>query len=128
MKATGYIDLCERRDNHTTHTGPEMISYKELLAQKAALEQQIEQARAIEVSAAVNTVKQLVADFGLTADEVFNVSGKKSGPGSTKGTKVAAKYKNLETGETWTGRGKAPRWLDGKDRKHFLINTQALVA
>lgn len=98
-----------------------MSSYKELLAQKAALEQQIAQARATEVSAAVSTVKQLITDFSLTAEDVFPTSGKKSGLGATKGTKVAAKYKNSETGETWTGRGKAPRWLDGKDRDQFLI-------
>jgi len=98
-----------------------MSSYRELLAQKAALEAQIAQARASEVASAITTVKQLVADFGLTAEEVFSSSNKKTGSGATKGTKVAAKYKNPVTGETWTGRGKAPRWLDGKDRDQFLI-------
>lgn len=98
-----------------------MSSYKELLAQKAALEAQIVQARASEVAAAVSTVKQLVTDFGLTAEDIFSTTGKKSGTGAAKGTKVAAKYRNPETGDTWTGRGKAPRWLDGKDRDQFLI-------
>ena len=98
-----------------------MSSYKELLAQKAALEQKIAQARATEVASAVSAVKQLVADFGLTAEDVFSTSSKKSGVGAVKGSKVAVKYKNPETGETWTGRGKAPRWLDGKDRAQYLI-------
>jgi len=97
-----------------------MSSYKELLAQKAALDAQIAQARAAEVSAAVNTVKQLVADFGLTAEDVFSTVKKREGS-AAKGGKVAAKYLNPETGDTWTGRGKAPRWLDGKDRDQFLI-------
>jgi len=99
-----------------------MSSYKELLAQKAALEAQIAQARETEVSAALTTVKQLVADFGLTTEDLFPTPGKKGGNGATKGLKVAAKYKNPATGETWTGRGKAPRWLDGKDRNQFLID------
>ncbi|NCY12586.1 MAG: H-NS histone family protein, partial [Burkholderiaceae bacterium] len=35
--------------------------------------------------------------------------------------KVAPKYKNPATGETWTGRGKAPKWIAGKDRSKFAI-------
>ncbi len=39
---------------------------------------------------------------------------------------VAPKYRNPETGDTWSGRGKAPRWLSeaeaaGKTRDGFLI-------
>ncbi|HEY0294325.1 MAG TPA: H-NS histone family protein [Bordetella sp.] len=39
---------------------------------------------------------------------------------------VAPKYRHPETGETWSGRGKAPRWLmaaeaDGASRDSFLI-------
>lgn len=39
---------------------------------------------------------------------------------------VPAKYRHPDTGETWTGRGKAPRWIvaaeaEGKARDSFLI-------
>ena len=39
---------------------------------------------------------------------------------------VAPKYRHPESGETWSGRGKAPRWLaaaeaEGKARDSFLI-------
>ena len=37
------------------------------------------------------------------------------------GPAVAAKYLNPETGETWSGRGRAPRWLDGKNREDFAV-------
>jgi DNA-binding protein H-NS len=40
---------------------------------------------------------------------------------STAGNKVAPKYRDPATGNTWTGRGKAPKWIDGKDRAKFLI-------
>ncbi|HDR9377078.1 TPA: H-NS histone family protein, partial [Burkholderia multivorans] len=30
------------------------------------------------------------------------------------------KYRNPKTGETWSGRGRAPAWL-GKNRTRFLI-------
>jgi DNA-binding protein H-NS len=39
----------------------------------------------------------------------------------SSGGKVAAKYRDPATGQTWTGRGKAPKWIDGKDRSAFLI-------
>jgi DNA-binding protein H-NS len=83
-------------------------SYKELLAQREALEQKIKQAHAHEVAAALARARTIVAEYGLTAEDVFS-SGKRAGAG--KGTKVAAKYRNPSTGETWTGRGKAPRWI-----------------
>jgi len=39
---------------------------------------------------------------------------------------VAPKYRHAKTGETWSGRGKAPRWLAAEEaagvpREHFLI-------
>jgi len=42
-------------------------------------------------------------------------------------TPVPPKYKNPETGATWSGRGKPPRWVsdaeaEGKSRDGFLIN------
>ena len=95
-------------------------SYKELLAQREALEQAIAQARQNEISAAVAKVRELVAEFGLTAQDVF--PGRAAKSASTKvASKVAAKYRDPATGQTWTGRGKAPKWIDGKDRSPFVI-------
>ena len=96
-----------------------MATLKELLAQQKSLEAQIEEARKLETADAIAQVRALVADFGLTADEVFNNKRPKSS--STAGSKVAVKYLDPVTGSTWTGRGKAPRWLDGKDRNQYLI-------
>jgi DNA-binding protein H-NS len=41
---------------------------------------------------------------------------------AVKGSKVAAKYRDPATGATWTGRGKAPRWIQDQDRAKFEIN------
>lgn len=95
-------------------------SYKELLAQREALEQAIAQARQNEISIALAKVRELVAEYGLTAQDIFPARASKSS--SLKGvSKVAAKYRDADTGQTWTGRGKAPKWIDGKDRAAFLI-------
>lgn len=93
-------------------------SYKELLQQREALERQIAEARLREISQAVNEVRSLVAEFGLTAQDIFPTPKARA---ASSGNKVAAKYRDPATGKTWTGRGKAPRWLDGKDRAKFLI-------
>jgi len=95
-------------------------SYKELLQQREALEQKIKEARRQELSAAVAKVRELVAEYGLTQQDVFP-AGRGSRTSTTAGTKVAPKYRDPATGQTWTGRGKAPRWIQNEDRQKFAI-------
>ena len=38
----------------------------------------------------------------------------------TGGT-VAAKFRNPESGQTWSGRGRESVWIKGKDREKFII-------
>ena len=97
-------------------------SYKELLKQREALDQAIASARQQELSEAIGKARELVAEFGLTVQDVFPAgrSGSKSS-GKSAGGKVAPKYRDPATGQTWTGRGKAPKWIDGQDRAQFLI-------
>jgi len=91
-----------------------MTSLQELLAQKEALEQQIAQLKKAERADALQNARHLVETYDLTADELF-------GRQKSSGKIVAVKYRNPETGETWTGRGRAPRWLDGKNRDDFAV-------
>lgn len=109
-----------------------MISDEQLfsmpLAQLRALHdkvgKQIAELQQKDRKGAVSKVQALIEEFGLTQGDVFPASSK--GPGraasARAGTKVAAKYRDPATGSTWTGRGKAPRWLDGKNREEFLID------
>ena len=96
-----------------------MATYQELLKQRDALSAQIEEARKREISDAVSRARALVSEYGLTASDVFP-SGRKSTKSRSAG-KVAPKYRDPATGQTWTGRGKAPKWIDGKNREPFLI-------
>ena len=94
-----------------------MTSVSELLAQKAALEAQIETARKAENSDAIAKVKALIAEHGLTQQDIFgSAKRRRKASGS-----VAPKYKDPISGATWTGRGKAPKWIDGNDRAQFAI-------
>lgn len=95
-----------------------MTSYKELLKQREDLEKQIGEARRKELSGAIAQVRALVEEFGLTAQDIFTTGRARS---STSGTKVAPKYRDPATGQTWTGRGKAPKWIQDQDRAQFAI-------
>ena len=95
-----------------------MSSYKELLKQREDLEQKINEARRNELSAAVAQVRALVAEYGLTAQDVFPVGRARS---ASAGSKVAPKYRHPATGQTWTGRGKAPKWIQNENREKFAI-------
>lgn len=97
-----------------------MTTYQELLKQRESLEKQIQEARKTELAATVATVRQLVQEYALTEADVFG-SHRSKQVTSEKRT-VAPKYRNSVTGDTWTGRGKAPKWIEGKDRDQFLIN------
>ncbi len=95
-----------------------MTSYKELLKQREALEQQINEARRQELAGAIAQVRALVAEYGLSQDDVFPAARARS---ASSGTKVAPKYRDPATGQTWTGRGKAPKWIQNQDRAQFVI-------
>ena len=99
-----------------------MSSYRELLAQREKLEKQIEEAKAREYAEVLNEIKQKMSDYGITLAEL-------GAGGRTKAVKaagrpragVAPKYRDPESGSTWSGRGKPPRWIVGQDREKFLI-------
>lgn len=87
-----------------------MTSLQDLLAQRAEIEKKIADAQREERSAAIAKVKSLMAEFGLTAADIAGKSITPRGP-KVGGSKVAAKYRNAATGETWSGRGLQPKWL-----------------
>ena len=100
-----------------------MSTYKELLIQRDELDKAIAAARNKEIADAVATCKGLITDFELTADDLFGGGrGKAKAKSSTTAkTPSPAKYRDEETGKEWSGRGRKPDWLAGKDVKQFEI-------
>lgn len=99
-----------------------MANLSELLAQKAALEKQIAQTQHDERERAIGQVRALMAEYGLTAADLSVRAAKKPKAGG----KVAPKFRNQATGETWSGRGLQPRWLKaalaaGKKLSDFAV-------
>jgi DNA-binding protein H-NS len=101
-----------------------MTSIQDLLAQKAALEKQIAEAQRAARTDAIAKVKALMAEYGLTATDL---AGKAPAAPKAEGSKkVAAKYRDPASGQSWTGRGLKPKWLQaalasGKQLSDFAL-------
>jgi len=117
-----------------------MSTYAEMLAKIEELQKQAEKQKREEYNSVLKSVKKQIVDYGFSAVELGlsasptpgSKRGRKPGSKSTSsptsggakvgrgrpksakrastGAKVAPKYRD-EQGNTWTGRGKQPRWV-----------------
>jgi DNA-binding protein H-NS len=95
-----------------------MATYKELLAQKATLDTQLETLREQERDNVIVEIRQMMIDYHITIEDIVGV---------TRGKKANSvgkpKYRDPLSGATWTGRGKPPKWIQSSpDRDAFLIS------
>lgn len=124
-----------------------MENLVDLQAQIERLQKKASEIKAKEFSATVSDIVAKMDAFGITIRDIQAASkkrgGRKSGgkavgkptksgapragrkPSANKGSKVAAKYKG-PNGETWSGRGLAPKWLaaliaQGRTKEEFAI-------
>ena len=114
-----------------------MTTYQELIAQKAELDRlqaeldkQIADTLRNERAGVISQIKSMMAEHGISVTDL--ASGRpgrppKIGiaePGTTR--KVAAKYRDPDTGESWSGRGLKPKWLtaaieNGRNLTDFAV-------
>src|SRR5262249_986037 len=87
---------------------PEKMSFKEL----HDLEQRIKRAKiSVEKRSRAEIRKKLEAVAAEAGFKIADLFGSRGG----KGRKVAIKYANpSDASQTWTGRGRKPRWLAAK--------------
>ncbi|WP_071658905.1 H-NS family nucleoid-associated regulatory protein [Duganella sp. HH101] len=95
-----------------------MSTYAEIRAKIAELEQRAKEVRSSELVVAKAQIAEIMKTYGLTLNDLGGSAKSKS---AKVRQPVPAKYRNAETGETWTGRGRAPLWLAGKNKDDFLI-------
>jgi DNA-binding protein H-NS len=93
-----------------------MATYKQLTLQLEKLQVQVSAAREKEIETTIAQIKEKIAEYGITAEEL-GFSSKR--PAARKAA-LPAKYHNPKTGQTWSGRGRVPAWI-GKNRERFLI-------
>jgi DNA-binding protein H-NS len=104
-----------------------MTTYKELQSQIEKLQREAEQARKNEISAAIAEIHAKMKEYGISPEDLgFGAgAGTKRKMAKTARRPVAPKYRNNATGETWSGRGKPPKWMAGRDKAQFLITNAA---
>lgn len=116
-------------------------SLQQIQKQIAELQREAETIRHREKSGVIDRIREAIAHYALSAEELFGLDGakatrKRAGKGLAKAAKkakapakakkpVAAKYRDAD-GNTWSGRGRQPRWLaaalkDGKKLEDFAI-------
>ena len=108
-----------------------MKTYTQIQAEIAKLEKQANAARKGEIAGVVKRIKEAIAEYGLTAQDLGFSRGTAATKRATKARKNGkpaavgvAKYRDPATGKTWTGRGKPPNWIKGaKNRDQFLVGT-----
>jgi DNA-binding protein H-NS len=121
-------------------------TYNELKNQIAKLQQQAEGLRQKEVTDVIQSIQQQMKNYNLSIDDLGIKIGRGRKPGSKNqaqqpnaqtqsasqsrsGQKanMDAKFRHPETGATWSGRGRMPKWISeavkkGQDKKTFAIN------
>ncbi|REG49632.1 DNA-binding protein H-NS [Paraburkholderia sp. BL6669N2] len=121
-----------------------MATLEQIQAKLRKLQAQAEVLLAKKAQTAVDRIRALMLEHGLTtADIEANAKpgrgGKRLATGTGGKQRVAtevkakgdAKYRHPKTGATWSGHGRAPAWIaDAKDRTRFLIahDTDAKVS
>lgn len=93
---------------------------QELLAQKnaidkelASLEQQINDARQSEVGEVIAQIEALLSAAGLSVADLVDWPGESGAPGHQSHSRRRApqSYRHPDTGETWDGLGRQPKWI-----------------
>lgn len=85
----------------------------QLQKQIAKLQQQAEELRRKEIDEVVGRIREAIAHYGLTAADLgLSANGSSRGRRSVRATRrrtSGVKFRD-ESGNTWTGRGRRPRW------------------
>jgi DNA-binding protein H-NS len=96
--------------------------YEELQAKAAEILAQAEQVKAEEKAQSIAMAKAMISTYGITAKDLGLDKSPKAKSGPKVGNKVSPKYRDPQSGATWSGRGKTPKWINGAtDRSVYAI-------
>ncbi len=113
-----------------------MSTYRDVKAQINKLEKQAADLLKKEVAEFVSKARSLILEYGLTAADLGLTGKPAKSTAKLKKTKVAVKrvgvpkYRDPASGKTWTGKGKAPGWINeglarGQSKDDFLIGKKS---
>ncbi|WP_165841817.1 H-NS histone family protein [Paraburkholderia unamae] len=106
--------------------GAGSLRYRTLLAKYELLKREIDRERVLEGERLVNMVverlRAVIEEFGLDIDVVRHGMPASVGERTMRRKhRRKPKYRNPETGQTWSGTGRPPRWMLGDDREQYRI-------
>lgn len=113
---TTQSNLAQMQDTAAAHSSyyarKELLEQRDALAaQQAELAKLLEEHEAAAKATAITSIKVLMAEHGVTADDLGGDKTPRPARVGGSGAKVAPKYRDPATGNTWSGRGLQPRWL-----------------
>jgi DNA-binding protein H-NS len=96
--------------------------YEEIQAKIADLQAQAARVKAEEKAQAIEAARAMIDSYGITARDMGLYKAPKAKTGPKVGKKVSPKYRDPQSGATWSGRGKTPKWINGaSDRSQYAI-------
>lgn len=95
-----------------------MATYQEIQEQIATLTEQAKEQRQKEMAGAIQQIKSLMSEYDISVDDFVNA---KKGQAKNKSKNGKVAFKDPESGNTWSGRGRKPNWLSGKDVEQFRV-------
>ncbi len=118
-----------------------MTTIKQIQSRIQKLQKQADAIIAKQAQKVVDQIRNLMLEHGLTTSDIENAARKRrqgtalaskdtgDQTGSAGNSKVAVKYRNPKTGETWSGRARPPKWIASvKNRSKFLIDKSEALA
>lgn len=105
-------------------------SLRQLIEQRDELERRIAEMRAEMRDAKLAEARAIIEEFDFNAFELGLVKTqhiKRGRDGKTfkptaKRAPAPPLYRDPQTGATWSGRGRQPRWMEGHARDEYLIH------
>nr|WP_231748424.1 H-NS histone family protein [Burkholderia sp. ABCPW 14] len=101
----------------------EMVAnrYLDLMKRHRALQEEIAAVRRHETGEIIACIVQMMVMYEISPDEISDALPRQQRLRLRR--KRAPKYMDPETGRTWTGHGRPPQWMAGKDPDEFLLPT-----
>lgn len=103
-------------------------TYQQIQEEIAALQAEAQEVRTREMAEARAQISAIMSQHGLSLDDLGrSVSGGGTGKGkearkrAVRGPSVP-KFKDPETGATWSGMGRTPNWAKGKNLEEMRIS------
>ncbi|WDD90707.1 H-NS histone family protein (plasmid) [Burkholderia sp. FERM BP-3421] len=97
-----------------------MTTYAILKAQLKALNDEAKAARQRELEQVLCDIRAAVERYAIAPEQIYGNHVRMRIRDGRRGP-LQPKYRDPETGQTWCGRGRLPRWLVGRCREDFLV-------